>query len=351
MKYNFDFIGSRKIWFALSGVVILAGIVAMIVNWTNPAIRSPLKLGIDFTGGTEIRVKMPAEFTVDDAASRLKEFSLERQDLKRSEDELIVTTQNTGSEYTNRLVDTLKKDYGVKTQDVSIDMVGPSIGRELQRNGLIGLLLGMLGVLFYVTIRYDFKFAVSAIAALFHDVLVMMGFFALTRIDVNSFFVPAVLTVVGYSINDTIVIFDRIRENVKLDRRADFGQTVNLSINQTLSRSINTSLTTGLCVVALLVFGGATIHSFALALFVGITSGAYSSIFNASQILVSWKLAEGGRAKASKKVAADETATAARAYAVQSEAVPVGVGSDGVAVKATADAAKVARKRAKKKRY
>ncbi|MDD2485138.1 MAG: protein translocase subunit SecF [bacterium] len=298
MRYQFDFVRSRKIWYTISAVLILAGFIAMVMNYINPQIKAPLKLGIDFTGGTEVRVKMPVQFTVDDVASKLSSLSLPRESLKRSQNELIITTQQkSGEEFSRSIVDILSKDYGVKPQDVNVDMVGPSIGKELQVNALIALCIGLFGILLFVTIRYDFKYAISAIAGLLHDVLILLGFFAITRIDINSFLVPCILTVVGYSINDTIVIFDRLRENTRLDKKSDFRQLVNSSINQTLTRSVFTVLTTELTIMALFLFGGATIHTFALALFVGITTGCYSSIFISSQLLVSMRLKEDGKRK------------------------------------------------------
>ena len=354
MKCNLNFVGTRKYWYALSTVILLAGIIAMVLNVFNPAIRAPFKLGIDFTGGTEIRVNMPAQFTVDDVAAKLQDFDISRESLKNSKNELIIAIQGSSQDTNNSISDALKAAYGVEQKDISVDMVGPSIGKELQRNALIAIVIGLMGILLYVTIRYDYKFAVSGIIALFHDALVLLGFFAITKIPINSFIVPALLTAVGYSMNDTVIIFDRIRENLRLDKQAGIEDVVNRSINQTLSRSLNTMLNVEFTVIALMIFGGASIHSLAIAMFIGLTCGCYSSIFNASQILVDWKLAEqnkkntgrakvaGGSASAALRIDGDgspEVVTAGLGAAQ-----PNGENSSGVAGKAV-------KHRPKKKRY
>ncbi|MDD3925127.1 MAG: protein translocase subunit SecF [bacterium] len=353
MKCNLNFVGTRKYWYALSTVMLLAGIIAMVLNVFNPAIRAPFKLGIDFTGGTEIRVNMPAQFTEDDVAERLQEFNISRESLKSSKNELIIAIQGSSNSVNNSISDALQAAYGVEQKDISVDMVGPSIGKELQRNALVALVIGLMGIMLYVTIRYDYKFAVSGIIALLHDALVLLGFFAITKIPINSFIVPALLTAVGYSMNDTVIIFDRIRENLRLDKQAGIEDVVNRSINQTLSRSLNTMLNVEFTVIALMIFGGASIHSLAIAMFIGLTCGCYSSIFNASQILVDWKLAEqkkkntgrakiaGGSASAALRIDGDGSTAA---VAADLGAQPNGGGTSDAGSKAV-------KHRPKKKRY
>ena len=194
--------------------------------------------------------------------------------------------------------------YGKPTVELD-DLVGPVIGAELKTKAIYALIIGLGLIVLFVGYRYDFKFAICAIIALFHDVLVMLGAMAMSGMVVNSPFVAALLTVVGYSVNDTIVIFDRIRENTRLRKMDPFDRVVNDSLLQTMARSVNTGLTVLFVLAFLFFMGGPPIHSFAFALLVGITSGAYSSIFNASQVLVSWK---GREVSARQRVAAAKAA-------------------------------------------
>ncbi len=173
------------------------------------------------------------------------------------------------------------------------------VGAELRQAALKALILGAILILVYITIRYEFKFAVTSVLALLHDVVILSGFMAILQLQLDSSFVAVLLTVVGYSINDTIVIFDRIRENMKLHRRADFGATVNASLLQTMARSVNTVLTTLIPLACLAILGGSTIRTFAVALLIGIIFGAYSSICNASQLVVVWQRASDRRKQAS----------------------------------------------------
>jgi len=298
-KHPFSIVRLTPLWFALSAAVIVPGLISMMVQGMN--------WGIDFRGGAlfEYRLTQPVkpgeESTKMTATARrvLREVGLQKSEIQLSDgNRLIIRTDardSQQSEDQKRLIQGgLEKQFG-KLQFLGTELVGPVIGRELKKKALVGTLLGCLGILLYVTIRYEFRFAVAGVAALLHDVLVMGGLLSLLRVEVNSPFVAALLTVVGYSINDTVVIFDRIRENLKLRRRDPFDAVVEDSLWQTMARSINTVLTVELTLLALFFFGGATIHDFALALLIGVTTGAYSSIFTASPIVVLWRNASDRR--------------------------------------------------------
>jgi preprotein translocase subunit SecF len=183
-----------------------------------------------------------------------------------------------------------------------VETVGPTLGRELFTNGVLALLLAFLGITVYISFRFQADYAIFALVALVHDVLVTMGFFAILglvfKTEVDSLFVVALLTIIGFSVNDTVVVYDRIRENLKfISRKKAFREIVDESVNQTLARSINTSLTALLTLFALFIFGGQTIHDFALALIVGFLSGTYSSIFNASILLTWWRERKGAKSQ------------------------------------------------------
>lgn len=296
-----DFIGKRNIWFALSLLVILPGLVSMIVQGFN--------LGIDFTGGTILDLKFARPVTVGEVREVLKEFGLENSTIQLStaaggnQGVLIRTKVLTEDERRNVLAALGEK---IGAFDVlRVEKVGAVIGKELTRAALWAVAIASVGMIIYITFRFEFKFAIAGIIALLHDVLVVLGAFSLFRIEVDSSFVAAILTILGYSINDTIVIFDRIRENLKTHKKSEsFKDLVNRSIMQTLTRSIYTVLTVLFATLALFIFGGDTTKPFALALLIGFASGAYSSIFNASPLWVvfkEWEQARRGMARAKAK--------------------------------------------------
>jgi preprotein translocase subunit SecF len=308
-RQNWDLVGRSYIWFSLSGILLVAGIAVWAIMGLN--------LGIDFTGGGLIRYEFdkPIASTRDDQVKVLEQVRNalgpvglgHSQVLVGGNNELIVRTppvQN--DEEAMRQDDViraeLEKLYGAQygpIRDLGRETVGPVVGGQLRSSAINALVLGIVLILIYITIRYEFRFAVAAIVALVHDVLMLIGFMALLRLELDSSFVAVVLTVVGFSVHDTIVIFDRIRENMKLHRRANFADTVNASLLQTLGRSIYTVLTTLFTLSALAIFGTDTIRVFAIAMIIGIVLGAYSSIFNASQIVVVWE-----RYRARKRAAA-----------------------------------------------
>lgn len=300
MKY--DIVGSRRIWYTISSVVIILGIIFMIKNVvTDPVNHSPLKLGIDFAGGAIIQVqfnenevdlsKVGSEkiFVIVDSITE-KAPQIQISDNRAGKLVHIRADQSLINEANrDELTILLTNEIGIHTEVMS-EEITPVISQELIALALKALFIGSLLILLYVTIRMSFDFAIFAVAALIHDLLVLMGIFAVLQIEINSYFVAAALTVVGYSINDTIVIYDRIRENSKIHRAQPFDKVVNFSLLQTIARSINTTVTTLFTILALYFFGGASIKDFTLALAIGVTSGAYSSIFTAAQLLVSYRL-------------------------------------------------------------
>ncbi|NMA14988.1 MAG: protein translocase subunit SecF [Clostridia bacterium] len=279
MKLNFEIVKRRKIWYVLSLFIIIPGIISLLMQGLN--------LGIDFTGRNLMQIK----FTQDVSSSEVREiFSQHVEEgfsVQETEDNnYFVRTTVMSEEQNKAIIADLTSQLG-ENEVLRNEHVGPVIGKELTTNALYALAIASVLMVIYITFRFQFKFAIAAIIALLHDVFVMVGVFSLLQFEVDSSFIAAVLTIVGYSINDTIVIFDRIRENMTITRKIeDITKLVNESLMQTLARSINTVLTTLFPLVALLLFGGVTIKTFALALFIGIVSGCYSSIFIASSIWI-----------------------------------------------------------------
>ncbi|MDK2835580.1 MAG: preprotein translocase subunit SecF [Thermosediminibacterales bacterium] len=281
-----NLIAKRKLWFGISSIIILIGLISMLLfgfNW-----------GIDFTGGLILHYNIGKDFDISDVRQILNNFNLKDYEVKKAGDfkqEVIIRTQVLTDEEKAEIYNAIKEKWPSATL-IRTEKVDPIIGEELRHQALIALTIASIGMLIYITIRFEFKFAVAAILAIIHDVLVVLSLFSLLKIPINSPFVAAMLTIVGYSINDTIVLFDRIRENIKLMKKSSLEFMVNTSILQTMARSINTSFTTLITITALFIFGGETIKDFALALIVGIISGTYSSIFIASPLWLCWKLKE-----------------------------------------------------------
>jgi preprotein translocase subunit SecF len=295
-----DFIGMRRTYFVISMALIVIGLIAMVIPGRG------LKLGIDFTGGVLLEVRFEKAVTIGAVRDALSTVKLESSQVQMTEGrntEALIRTKPLTSDELKTMTQALEGKLG-KFSVMRQEEVRGTIGRELTQKGLLALLIATIGMIIYITIRFEFKFAITAIIALIHDVLIVLGAWAVLGLEANSTIIATVLTVVGYSINDTIVVFDRIRENLKARRRESLKEVVNLSINQTMTRSLNTSLTTLIAIFAVYVFGGSTIHDFALALIIGITAGTYSSIFIASPLWWMWKLsAEGDASPASEPVA------------------------------------------------
>ena len=285
---KFDIIGKRYWWFALSLLILIPGLISIAAQGFN--------LGIDFTGGTLLDLKFSRPVTVAEVRSSLHAVNLENSTIQlaltgqgdKSQNVFIRTRVLNEGERRDTLTG-LEKQLGA-FEILRIEKVGAVIGSELTRNAIMALVVAWMFMIAYITYRFEFKFAISGIIALVHDVIIVLGVFSILQKEIDASFVAAVLTIVGYSINDTIVIFDRIRENLKTHRKAEsFNDLVNRSIWQTMTRSIYTVLTVLFAAASLYFFGGETTKNFSLALLIGVSCGCYSSIFNASPIWVTWK--------------------------------------------------------------
>ncbi len=297
---NFDFIRWRWHAIALSVVVILAGI-AMLATRGIP-------LGIDFSGGTLVIVKFEQPVAEDSVRDALQSLPGEKvvQQYGSSGNEILIRLPQTATAEEGFTLEQGARDIkaaldagGLPKYEISgTETVGPTIGADLQRKGIYATLLSILGITAYIAVRFRFSFALGAIAATFHDVFVVFAFLGFFGYELSLNIVAAILTITGYSVNDTIVIFDRVRENSRLLRREPLEKVVNLSVNQTLSRTIITAGTTFLSVLALYLFGGEVLEGFAFAMLVGIVSGTYSTVFIASAlaIILSGRNAQAGRA-------------------------------------------------------
>ncbi|HHV06726.1 MAG TPA: protein translocase subunit SecD [Firmicutes bacterium] len=281
-KIRMDIVGKRRLWFTLSGLVIATGLVALLLH-------GGLNQGIEFQGGTLLQLQFEQTATLEEMRSVLADYGLEKSTLQETGDKtFLIRTKELSDETRREVLGGLEEKIG-PYEVLRIEKVGAIISAELKNNAILALIVATALMLIYIAFRFEFKFAVAGVLALLHDVLLTVGIFALLKVEIDSTFVAAILTIVGYSINDTIVVFDRIRENVKNSKKESLAQIVNRSVSETLTRSINTSLTTLFAVIALLVFGGETTKVFALALFIGLVAGTYSSIFIASPLWHRWQ--------------------------------------------------------------
>jgi len=288
-KTKFDFIGKRNISFIISSIISIIGIVAIV-----QISRGETNMGIDFTGGTALQLKFEKPIALQDARKALIKDGLEvsLQEITDGNKLLIKVGKTTLA--TGNVADTVKNDL-MKAFPANPFMVessteiGPSIGDKLRKDTLIAVVVAMLGIILYIAWRFDMKFGIAAAIATFHDVLAILAIFYILDKEVNLLLITAVLTIAGYSLTDTVVVFDRIRENMHKNLKESLATVFNLSINETLSRTIITSVTTLLASLSLFLFGGEVIHDFAFALVVGIVVGTYSSIFVASPLVVLWE--------------------------------------------------------------
>jgi len=269
------FIKRRKVFYIISLLIIIPGLVSLVMNGLN--------LGIDFTGGSIIQVQMDSSVQSAQVRSALKEIGMERADVSKSGNQFLIRTTELDQEQTRQLLDALESKFK-NVEFLSAESVGAAIGKELTNKAILAVIIAAFAMLIYITIRFEWTFGVAAIVSEIHDILFVLGLFSLFQWEINTSFIAAILTVVGYSINDTIVIFDRIRENLRMKRKEDYANLVNRSITQSLNRSINTVLTSLFALVALLVFGGGNIRYFILAMVIGFVVGCYSSIFVASPV-------------------------------------------------------------------
>lgn len=264
----------RKWFYALSLIVIIPGIISLMLQGLN--------LGIDFTGGSITHIKLPSQVTSEDVRATLSKHGLDA-DVQKSGDEYYLRTRELTQEETDALMSSLKEDFS-EVEFMSAESVGATIGGELTRNALLAISIATVLMLAYISFRFEWTFGVASVLGIIHNVLVVLGAFSIFQWEISSAFIAAILTVIGYSINDTIVIFDRIRENMKGSRKENYEELVNRSVGQTLNRSINTVLTSVFPLIALLILGGSTIKLFVLAMLIGFITGAYSSICIASSL-------------------------------------------------------------------
>ena len=301
-----NIVGKRYWYFALSLLVIVPGLIAMGVHWSQTG--EPFRLAIDFTGGTliELQFTKPQNFPTDQVVAAFGQIGLKPNDVNvqpSGTDTLIIRTKQIDNAAKVKVEDALRQKFGDFVEQRA-DSVGPAIGAEVTQRAGVAVALAAIGILLYITwafrrVPQPFRYGVAAIIAMIHDVLVVLGtasiFGLLFGWEVDSLFLTALLTVIGFSVHDTIVVFDRIRENMARMRGTPFEDVVNHSILQTLDRSINTQLTVLFTLSALILFGGVTIQTFVITLFIGILSGSYSSIFNATPLLVLWENNEIGQ--------------------------------------------------------
>jgi preprotein translocase subunit SecF len=309
-------IRQRSLWWALSSAVILAGIVAMIISWSQTGL--PLRPGLDFIGGTRLQIELDCtqpqncDKPIDPAAVRdvLAAQGLEGgsiQVLGDAKQALSIRTDALDVDQRSKLEVALAEKIGkFDPKQTQIDTVGPTLGKQLFTSGVAALIVSFVGIMVYLSFRFQLDYATFAIIALFHDVLITVGIFAILGlvlgIEVDSLFIVALLTIVGFSVNDTVVIYDRIRETIQLKGDRSINDIVEDAVNQTLARSINTTLTVLLPLFAIFLLGGETLKYFALALLIGFAMGAYSSIFIASTLLAWWRVRSGSEMQISSLV-------------------------------------------------
>jgi preprotein translocase subunit SecF len=279
-------IEKTKVWFTFSGILILLGLFAFASNTLTKG--RPMNFGIDFTGGTVLNLRFIGQAPLGDIRTILSKYGKAQSVIQRSEgNDIVISTDPLSTEERGQIMGDIKAKFpGVELLEA--DTIGPIVGSELRKQAFWALILAIIGILIYVAFRFEFKYSVAAVLALFHDAVITTGLIALLWRPVDTAFIAAILTILGYSINDTIVIFDRIRENLLKPGalKRPLTDVINESVNQTMTRSINTILTVLFMNAALLVFGGATIKDFAFVLFIGFTFGGYSSIFIASPLVV-----------------------------------------------------------------
>ncbi|MGB3017246.1 MAG: protein translocase subunit SecF [Ignavibacteria bacterium] len=302
---NYDFMGKRKKMYLLSSAVILFGFIILFAFKTIP-------LGIDFIGGTEMQMQFSNDVNIGEIRSAMDESGFPGMEIKTlgSANSILMRTpmQGEGTTVSDNIQSALKAKFPDNSfQVLRLDKVGPKIGAELRTNALFAIVFSLLAILIYLAFRFQFVFAVGAVIALFHDVLITIAAIAVfdwifpnLRLEFNQSMLAAFLTLIGFSTNDTVIVFDRIRENIKLFKNEDIEEVMNKSINATLSRTIITSGLVFLTVLVLFIFGGEVNRSFAFTFAVGIITGTYSSIFIASAIVVDWKERETARSSARK---------------------------------------------------
>lgn len=324
-RHIINIVKYRVVWLCISALLLLPGVCALVYSAIHNDHHIPLKVGIDYTGGTILQYGVNREISNDDIAKirqNLEDIKIENPYIQvlhanseKSEKSnltniISIRTAFIGEDQdtVNNITETLSKSYD-NPELISVSSVGPTLGKELFKNSLLALSLAFLGIIAYLSFRFKFDYAMAAILGIAHDVLFVVGIFSLLgilyNVQIDGLFITAILTVVGFSVHDTIVVFDRIRENLRYySKKMSFGDIVNASVNQTLARSINTSLTTLITLGSLYLFGGVTTKDFVLAMILGIAIGTYSSIFFCSVLVDFWEDKKNTKTPAEKTAAA-----------------------------------------------
>lgn len=303
-----DIVKHKFIYLAISAILLIPGIIAMVYSMITYDTHTPVKVGIDYTGGTTLQYGVKEVISnekLGDIRSALEKSGIEKPMLQiininskeNSNMKAILSIRTKFIEEGSKDLESVNKVVSSEFQQpelVQVSSVGPTLGKELFKNSMIALSLALLGIIAYLTFRFQFDYALAAILGLVHDTFFVVGVFSilglLYGVQIDALFVTALLTVIGFSVHDTIVVFDRVRENLKYySKKMSFGEIMNVSVNQTLTRSINTSLTTLITLSALYFFGGVTTKDFVLAMILGIAIGTYSSIFFCSSLIEIWE--------------------------------------------------------------
>jgi preprotein translocase subunit SecF len=288
-KTNIDFMGKRKYTFVFSGVMVVLGIIALV-----QIARGAANMGIDFAGGTAVQLKFDQPVRIDEARRALESNGLAHAELQEfaQDNKLLIRVKASASieeKTAERVMAVFRKEFPENKFVVdSSTEIGPTIGQKLQEDALIAVLISFAGIVVYIAMRFELRFGLAAAIATFHDVLAVLGAFYLLDKEITLLVVTALLTLAGYSLTDTVVVFDRIRENLRNRRREQEEFIINTAINQVLSRTIVTSMTVVIVLIPLTVAGGEVLHDFSLALLWGVIFGTYSSVFVATPLLVVW---------------------------------------------------------------
>ena len=282
-----DFLGKRRLAMGLSAILILVSLVSVIFH-------GGLRYGIDFAGGTLVQLQFKTAPNIEDIRSSLKEIGLGESTIQEfgSKNDILINFKKS-EEKLEAVGEKIRKSIGkfIKSEDVTlerVEIVGPKVGQDLREKAILSIIYATIGIILYISWRFEIKFALAAILALLHDVTLTVGAFSILDKEFTLVVVAAILTIIGYSLNDTIVVFDRIRENTRRKSKETLESLINMSVNQTLSRTLLTSGTTLIVVLGLFFLGGEIIHDFSFALLIGVMVGTYSSIFIASVFLVIW---------------------------------------------------------------
>ena len=288
-KTNIDFMGKRHIAFGVSGLLVLIGLIAVVQIG-----RGAANLGIDFTGGTAVQLKFEQAIGIEQARQALEKHALGDAELQEfTKDNTLLIRMKTDDTLEQKIAEKIVRAFEQEFQHNKFVMdsstaIGPTIGSRLQQDALLAIAISFIGIILYVATRFELRFGVAAAIATFHDVLTVLGLYYLLDKEITILVVTALLTLAGYSLTDSVVVFDRIRENLRTHRRDPITTIINNGINQVLSRTLVTTLTMVLVLVPLTIFGGEVLHDFSLALLLGVLIGTYSSVFVASPLLCMW---------------------------------------------------------------